>query len=146
VHPAKAERVTARAQTAHQFLRFALIGAAGFVVDSAALMAAITFGGLDRYTARLVSWFVAATFTWACNRRFTFSDTRPPLRQWLAFLAANAVGGAVNYAVYAALVTAIDTFARQPVLGVAAGAVAGLFFNFVASKWVVFRRERHHTS
>ena len=32
-------------------------------------------------------------------------DHRPPAVQWLRFLGANALGGAVNYGVYAALVT-----------------------------------------
>jgi putative flippase GtrA len=130
-----------RAETLRQFIRFGLIGTAGFVVDSATLYGAMHLFGLDRYTGRLLSWFVAATFTWVMNRRFTFLDRRPPFRQWLAFLAANAIGGAINYTVYAALVTFVPAVAETPILGVAAGSIAGLFFNFTASKLVVFRRK-----
>jgi putative flippase GtrA len=131
---------SAPVETLRQFWRFGLIGTAGFVVDSTALALAMRLLGLDHYSGRLVSWLVAATFTWAMNRRFTFADAGPRLRQWLRFLAANAVGGAVNYAVYAALVAFTTTVKATPTLGVAAGAIAGLFFNFAASKWVVFRR------
>jgi putative flippase GtrA len=127
-------------ETAGQFFRFGVIGTGGFIVDSTVLYIALHALKLDPYSGRLLSWFVAATFTWAMNRRFTFSDTRPPVKQWLAFLAANAVGGIVNYAVYAALITFSATVAATPILGVAAGSIAGLFFNFTASKWVVFRR------
>ena len=131
-----------RAELLRQFFIFGLIGTAGFVVDSSTLYLAMGLLGLDHYSGRVVSWFVAATFTWAMNRRFTFSDSRPPFRQWLAFLASQAVGGLVNFGIYAAMVTFIPLVAEHPVLGVAAGAIAGLFFNFSASKYVVFRR--HH--
>lgn len=129
-----------RRETTTQFLRFAAIGTAGFVVDSAALYVAMHGPGAGLYLGRVLSWFCAATFTWAMNRRFTFADSRPPLRQWLAFLAANAVGGAVNYAVYAILVSTSQVAAATPMIGVAAGSIAGLAFNFITSKWLVFRR------
>ena len=58
------------------------------------------------------------------------------------FLAANAVGGLVNYTTYAVLVTIYASVAAQPVIGVAAGSVAGLVVNFTASRYVVFRGRR----
>ena len=131
-----------RSELLRQFFVFGVIGTAGFVVDTSVLYLAMGFMGLDHYSGRVVSWFVAATFTWAMNRRFTFSDSRPPFRQWLAFLASNAVGGLVNFGIYAAMVTFMPPVAEHPVIGVAVGAIAGLFFNFSASKYVVFRR--HH--
>jgi len=123
-----------------QFLRFAAIGTCGVVVDAAALYVAMHGLGLDHYSGRVASWLVAATFTWAMNRRFTFQDNRPPLAQWGKFLAANAFGGLVNYGVYALLVYASPIVAAYPVIGVGAGSLAGLVFNFSASKWMVFRR------
>jgi putative flippase GtrA len=130
-------------ETLGQFLRFSAIGTAGVVVDAGVLHVAMHGAGLDHYSGRVVSWLAAATFTWAMNRWFTFSDGRPPLRQWATFLAANSVGGVVNYAVYAALVAFSPLVSAYPVIGVAGGSIAGLAFNFSASKWVVFRK--HHT-
>ena len=129
-------------ETVRQFIRFGMIGTGGLVVDTSALYFFMWVIGLDHYTGRLASWLVAATFTWAMNRRFTFADRRPPFRQWLAFLAANAVGGTVNFTVYATLVAFVPLVEAIPALGVAAGSIAGLFFNFTASKLVVFRRAR----
>ena len=60
--------------------------------------------------------------------------------QWARFVAVNAFGGAVNYAVYAALIASGDPFTAHPALAVAAGSLSGLFFNFTASKKLVFRR------
>jgi putative flippase GtrA len=130
----------AQRQTFFQFLRFSIIGTLGAAVDAGTLYAVMHGIGLGPYSGRLASWLAAATFTWAMNRRFTFVDDRPPFRQWLAFLAANALGGVINYGVYAVLVAMSPLVAQYPALGVAAGSLAGLTFNFSASKWVVFRK------
>jgi putative flippase GtrA len=125
---------------AAQFLRFALVGAAGFLVDAGALTLAMKGFGLGPYAARAFSYFCAATFTWFCNRHFTFANASgAPAPEWLRFMGANALGGALNYGVYAALVAFSAAVAAQPVLGVAAGSIAGLAFNFAASKRWVFR-------
>lgn len=125
--------------TTQQFLRFAVIGTFAFVVDTAVLYLVREFLGL--YAGRLLSFLVAVTFTWAMNRRFTFRDAadEPRLRQWFRFATANGIGAAVNYATYATLVAVVPAVAAMPVLGVAAGSIMGLGFNFTASKSWVFR-------
>lgn len=120
--------------------RFALVGAAGFAVDVAALAAAFALG-FGPYSGRVLSFLCAATFTWAANRRFTFAVEAPPsLGEWLRFLAANAQGGIVNYLTYAALVTWGWGIASHPFLAVAAGSIAGLGVNYALSSRFVFRR------
>jgi putative flippase GtrA len=123
-----------------QFVTFGLVGTGGFVVDATVLHFALT-AGLGFYAGRLLSYLTAATFTWAMNRRFTFRAQRGPdrLREWARFLVANALGGGVNYAVYAILVASSATFAASPVLGVAVGSIAGMFVNFTVNRYVVFR-------
>src|SRR5207249_3028596 len=99
-----------------QFLRFAVIGTIGFVVDSSALMFAIKVGPLDLYSGRVFSFLIASSCTWALNRRFTFKPTpEHPFIQWLRFLGANGVGFAANYATYAALVTFVPSVRAFPV-------------------------------
>ena len=124
-----------------EFLRFAAVGVVGFFADSAALLFATRVLGLDLYSGRIFSFLVAATTTWALNRRFTFAGgaTEHPAWQWLKFLGANALGGAVNYAVYALLITFEPRVAAQPVIGVAAGSMFGLVFNFTINKLWVWR-------
>ena len=125
-----------------QFGKFGLVGVVGLVVDIAVLYAAMSGAGLGPYSGRVVSFLAAATTTWALNRRFTFRGEHDGtlLRQWAAFIAANSVGGAINYFTYAALIAGSALVAAHPFLGVAAGSVAGMFFNFAASKKLVFRR------
>lgn len=127
---------------ARQFGSFGIIGVGGFLVDSAALYAAMHSLGLGLYSGRLFSWLVAATFTWYFNRRFTFaSDPGTSAHvQWFRFLSANALGGALNYATYAALVATVDLVREWPLLGVAAGSIAGLSVNFFLSRRYVFSR------
>lgn len=109
-------------------------------MDAATLYVAMA-AGFNHYSGRVVSYLVAATFTWAMNRRFTFRVQRghSRWREWLRFLAANSAGGMLNYAVYALLVMASAMVAKLPVIGVAAGSVAGLALNFCLSKRLVFR-------
>ncbi len=126
-----------------EFTRFAAIGAVAFVVDTLVLYAGLAVG-LGLYWGRLLSYFVAATFTWYANRRITFGATRAhgataATAEWMRFLAANLVGGIVNYTLYAWLVSAFPLVRTYPVFGVAAGAIAGLGANFTLSKFVVFR-------
>lgn len=133
---------------ARQFLRFSLIGVVGFVVDAVALVLAMRALGLGLYSGRVLSFFVAATATWQLNSRFTFAvvDRRPLVVQWLRFVSANAIGGGVNYGTYAALVTLVPFVTVHPVLGVAAGALGGLAFNFSISKFWVFRARQQADS
>jgi putative flippase GtrA len=129
-----------------QFIRFAVIGAGAFAVDTALLYAALATG-LGFYAGRAVSYLVAASCTWYANRRITFgpagsSSTAQTAAEWLRFLVANLAGGVINYASYAALIAAFSIVRAYPVLGVAAGSIAGLTINFTLSKFVVFRQRQ----
>ncbi|MEM7407470.1 MAG: GtrA family protein [Pseudomonadota bacterium] len=125
-----------------QFLSFAVVGCIGFVVDVVALYTLLHGAGLGLYWSRLGSYLAAATATWWLNRSFTFrpDDAASPAGQWLRFVLLNTVGGAVNLGVYAAMVTFWSVAAAHPVLGVAAGSIAGLAINFTLSKAFVFSR------
>lgn len=133
----------ARAKAFGEFVSFAIIGVVGFIVDASALKLLTVFLGMDLYSGRLISFLTAATCNWMLNRRFTFRDARDqsPLKQWLKYLGANSIGFAANYSTYAALVTYVALVKAHPVLGVAAGSIAGLAFNFTANKLWVFRAQ-----
>jgi putative flippase GtrA len=127
-----------------QLLRFAAVGCVGFAVDVAVLQLLLT-AGAGLLWGRAGSFLTAASTTWALNRRYTFSDraaTAGPIatgHQWLRFLAANGLGGAINFGVYSALVLGSGLCREQPALAVAAGSVGGLAVNYSASRHWVFR-------
>jgi putative flippase GtrA len=134
----------ARRIAASRFLRFAVVGAGGFVVDEAVLLLMTRVLHLDPYSGRAVSFFCAVTFTWWGNRVLTFRDraaSKGLLHEWAKFLAANALGGVVNYGTYAALVAFAPRPLGIPFVALGFGAIAGLFFNFAMSHTFVFRAQ-----
>jgi putative flippase GtrA len=128
-----------RAALAMQFLRFGVVGGIGFVVTTAVVYA--TRPWLGNYLAAVPGFLVAASGNWALNRLWTFRGRGrlPMLREWTMFLAANAIGMALNAAVYWSLLALSTLCADNPVLPLAAGTLCGLFANFSLSRRVVFR-------
>jgi putative flippase GtrA len=123
------------------FLRFGMVGVIGFVVD-AAILALMLSLGLGFYWGRACSYATAASCTWALNRSWTFHDGNSRrVRQWAQFLAMNSIGGAVNYGVYALIVSYLDgAYLVLPFLAIATGSICGLGVNFALSKRFVFGR------
>jgi putative flippase GtrA len=124
-------------------LRFAVIGALGLPVDAGILWLMTHIAGLDPYSGRVISWLCAATFTWTGNRYFTFRSRRARGllgvgKEWLRFLAANAVGGLVNVGLYATLVRFAPPPFNNLYLALVVGVLAGLVFNFTLSRILVF--------
>jgi len=129
-----------RAALAQEFLRFGTVGGIGFVVDTAVLYGALALGA-GLYLGRAISYVMAASTTWALNRAWTFRGrgSGPAGQQWALFVVVNLGGFVLNYGTYAVLVTYVPLVAAHPVLGVAAGSVAGMFSNFFLSRRLVFR-------
>jgi putative flippase GtrA len=122
-----------------QFLRFGTVGVLGFVIDTSIVYG--LRGALGLYGAGMVSYFVAATVNWACNRAWTFRGrgSRRAHREWAMFVLANGAGLVLNRGTYVALIAATPLCVAYPVVAVAAGAVAGMFSNFTLSRQLVFR-------
>jgi putative flippase GtrA len=121
-----------------QFLRFGTVGAFGFLIDTATVYA--LRGPLGLYGAGLVAYVAAASANWGLNRSWTFQGRGGGAahRQWARFMLANLAGFVLNRGAYAALVSAVPLCASQPVIAVAAGAVAGMGVNFTLCRRVVF--------
>lgn len=124
-----------------QPLRFVVVGALAALVDMAVVEAVIRCAGADPYSGRLLSYLAAATFAWALNRRYTFrgANRRGWWKQWLRYLGSNALGGTLNYAVYAELIADLAWFRAHVFAAVALGSLAGMAFNFAAARHYVFR-------
>ena len=128
--------------TIRKFLLFGLAGGAGFVVDAgiAYLLVDTPLGFIG---ARVVSFLCAVATTWLINRSFAFrsqrSDHLPLWREFLHYLAAMLLGGAVNLGVSFALYYWIHPSRELSVLCVAAGVAAGMFVNFLLADKLVFK-------
>ncbi len=128
-------------QTFLQFLKFGIVGVIGFVVDTAFLYLGISALGLSRIAAGFFAFPFAVTTTWIGNRLYTFKDAprEPPAKQWAKFAAVCAVGIVFNRGTYSLMVSLIPFVYDYPVFGLLGGTAAGMFFNFFASKKLVFR-------
>ena len=129
----------ARLLLLRQFLRFGLVGAAGFLVDTGVVYGLRGWIGL--IPAGLAAYLAAASTTWAGNRAWTFAGTHKghPVRQWLLFLTANGAGFILNRGTFMLLVLLVPLCEQHPVLAVLAGVAAGMGANFHLSRKVVFR-------
>lgn len=121
-----------------QIVRFGMVGVVGFVVNAGLVEALAPFIG--PLWAQAIAFPVAATATWWLNRRYTFAASRYHWRgEWARYVGANILGWIANNGVYLLLVLNFALAYRHASIAVAAGSVAGMAFNFVASKWLVFR-------
>jgi putative flippase GtrA len=123
-----------------RIVSFAAVGVAGFVVDAGTLYLGVALGAGLRL-GRVFSYLAAMTTTWALNRRLTFADRTSPglLAEWLRYGVSQLGGAAVNLGIYYALIAGSALVARHPVLGVAAGSLAGLAVNYLVARLLVFR-------
>lgn len=137
-----AKTLRATVQSHGAFLRFCVAGVVGLGVDIAVLYVLAPL--LGWYLARAGSFWAAASVTWWLNRRFTFSlhplqPRKPVWLEYFQYLASMLVGGSVNYLLYASVVYGVHS-AFAPILGVALGSIAGLIFNYLIARHLVFRR------
>lgn len=138
----KYERPGVRRSSIAQFVRFALVGSVGFVVDGGLLWIVVS-GGADPYAARAVSFPVAVFVTWLLNRLWTFAlaDKLSPARQFRAYFLVQLGGVATNLAAYTIVIEAFGKAAPVAMAAFAAGSFFGMFVNFAGSRAFVFRRD-----
>lgn len=127
-------------QARRQFIGFAAIGVAGFVVDASLLTLGLA-GGLSSAAARAISVTAAIHATFAGNRLLVFRDRRRDglVRQWAGYIAANGVGALCNYLTYLALTATGAPVLSAPAPAFLIAAVVGLMVNFAGSRRLAFR-------
>ena len=146
------ERVRRRVPLSHRkearrFIKFAVVGGIGFVIDTGALSLLVFLlqlnGDNERLLAKSISFTLAvvSNFTW--NRRWTYPESRSkPVRKQLAqFLVLNLIGLGINLAVF----RLVDSL-LNPLLGLAlalysaqiAAVSVALFWNFLANRLVTY--------
>jgi putative flippase GtrA len=133
-----------RARALTPLLRFALVGALGFVVDGGVMQALTMATGVSPLAARAVSFPLALSATWALNRSWTFSTgrERAPLDQYRRYLAVQIFGFVVNYALFAALVRSGGIWQEVPLVALLAGGLTSMVATYALSRSLVFSPAR----
>lgn len=129
-----------RYQLISQFIKFALVGLLGLVLDTALVYLGIHLFGWHPVASAVASFPLVVSFTWLLNRQFTYGHApKGPLRQeWARFFAVCSIGFVINRGVYTALVMTIPLIYANPFIALFAGSIAGMFFNFFVSRKLVF--------
>ncbi|MGF1734601.1 GtrA family protein [Photobacterium satsumensis] len=133
-----------------RFLKFAIVGGCGFLVDVAATYMLSQFVIVE--VARGIAFWIAASSNWWLNRQFTFEGVlqERPVKQWLKFLSASSIGFLPNWICYwillnssveqaTSLLISVDIAIWWPYLAMIPGILLGMVVNFTLSERWVFR-------
>ncbi len=128
-----------------EFVLFAMGGIGGLLIDAGIVQMLVSFGHWNPYLARVLSFLLAATFTWWWNRRYTFAardSGRSARAEWLHWMALMSAGAVVNYGVYALLLLNFVDLHRWPGLAAAAGSAVAALVNFSMARGVLFKHPK----
>lgn len=121
-----------------QLVQFLTVGALGTVVNLV-LLTVILGCGVPSKPAVALAIVLSMCFNFVLNRRFSFAESRKEswMRQFVGFMAACSVGALINY--FMTLVFMGKTFSLRPQIAALVGIAAATAFNFIASRYLVFR-------
>lgn len=124
----------------HQLISFGLVGAAGFAVDSLALIVFFHYLSWPLAGARITAFALAVTVTWLLNRNLTFRLRRStrPLPEWGRYVATSIVGAAVNLVIFFALMAQLPDTAPYPFMALAIASLCAMSINFLGAKHLAF--------
>jgi putative flippase GtrA len=128
-----------------RLLRFAVVGVAGAAIHMAVFEGVRRLSGLGPALSWIASFGVAATATWAMNRRFTFRARREDLSvgEWGRYLAVAGSGALAHFLVFGACVASGGIFAAAPALAIIPGSLASLCVTYAGSSLFVFASARN---
>lgn len=120
--------------------KFALVGGTGFVIDGA-LFYLLVKAGLEIMSARLIAFWLTATFTWLGNKYLTFNCSLQNnlLTQWGKHMISAHCSGIVNLVTFY-FISLTGAFELAFTVGVLLGAVS----NYWLSDKFVFGQQKKH--
>lgn len=117
--------------------KFALVGGIGFIIDGA-LFYLLVKAELDIISARLIAFWLTASFTWLGNKYLTFNCSLKNnlLKQWGKHMVSSHCSGAVNLVTFyfISLTGALE-------LAFTVGVLLGAISNYWLSDKFVFRQQ-----
>lgn len=128
-----------------RFIRFGMVGVAGFLVDWASVSLLRPVIGL--HIATLLAYVIASSNNWLLNRYFTFHDCcrkHFTLRQqWIRFTLANLPGFIINRGIVLTLFQIWPITRHYPVIALLCGTAGGMFINFTLCHHFVFKKKKN---
>jgi dolichol-phosphate mannosyltransferase len=121
-----------------QLAQFLTVGGLGTLVNLV-LLTFFLHLAIPAHVSVASAIVLSMVFNFVLNRRFSFGESRKAswLRQFIGFMAACSLGAVINYAV--TLVLMGPRFHMRAQFAALVGIVAATAFNFLASRYLVFR-------
>ena len=129
-------------KTFKQFMVFGMIGATGMAVGIG-VVNLVMFQYKNFVLANIIAFFIAATWNFVLNRRFTFKipQNTPFLPQWAMFLGSCVLGTICNWSISFSLYYTVSLFKEHYNFALIIGVAVGCVANFACAKYFVFKRK-----
>jgi len=125
-----------------QFIKFAVTGGLGTITNLIVFFLCADIASLPEVPVSVFCFLIAGTQNYIINHSWSFARvtqaTSPSIKKWLVFLCGSLAGLAVNIMVMKLIIMNFDL--PYKFIAQAAGIASGMMVNFIASKFVVFRR------
>jgi putative flippase GtrA len=112
----------------------------GFLADAVVLQILVGMAHLDPLLARFGSFAIAVLVTFSLHQCWTFPGSKR--RAWgesfVAYLAVQGLGFAVNLVVYALIISMLPPPMGLPLVALAAASALALIFNYAGARIFVF--------
>ncbi len=129
--------VRAQPRFVRQFIKFAIVGAIGTVVDVTILVFLREVVGLNVYIANFFSFTAAVLNNFNLNSRWTFGDQeKQPTRQLVQFFIVSVIGLGLSQAL---LFFFYDVVGLHYLIAKCLGILIVLFWNFFANRFWTFK-------
>ena len=126
-----------------QFIKFAITGGLGTITNLLIFFLSVDMAGLEPVPVSVFCFFVAGTQNYIINHKWSFKQNNhaEPLsiKKWFMFLLGSLLGFLVNVSVMRFMISNFTL--PWKTIAQACGILAGLIFNFIVSKLVVFRKK-----
>lgn len=120
---------------------FLLAGGLAFVTDAGVTKLLTATTALSPFAARPIAIFLAMLVSWCLNRTITFAESRPPSwSEFTKFAAASLGSQAVNYLVFAAILTLRP--ATDTTLAIAVASGVAMFVAYAGFRFGVFTKSK----
>jgi len=127
-----------------QFFKFAVTGGLGTITNLLIFYLCVDIADFQPILISIICFFVAGTQNYILNHKWSFKQniqSEPlSLKKWFMFLSGSLLGYLVNISIMRLMLLHF----RLPLktIAQACGIVAGLFFNYIISKLLIFRKKK----
>lgn len=125
-----------------EMLQFAFVGGSGVLVNLLVLTTLISLG-VSTEISLLGGILVSVISNFLLNRRFTFSYAKNShlVKSFIRYCSSVSVGASINYVTAILMLNSFPEIAPQTAAFV--GISFGMIFNFLALKYLVFRKDHY---